>query len=271
MPPRSCSATLRPPRLPNPPLPGAGESGADPWGVCPGFQPPLAEWDPSHAQPTRKTPPCLALDASPLLAGFIVLSPVTQRGWEGRQARGGDASGASTNPASNPENFLVCPQVQDQLVSLLEEVSAAYPVDADRVVVTGLSMGGGGTVALAAAQPGLFAAAAPVCGWGRPGAGRALKDMPLWIAHGRNDVVVDAAASQALAAEARSAGNGAVELRLLDDQPGPRGAPEMEGHDSWTATYSDPAFWQWVRRQRRHRPTAAAPSNAASDERRATR
>lgn len=99
----------------------------------------------------------MALDNHPLLAPAVVLSPVTNAGW--------DSSA-----------------VQSSVAALVAAVVAEHGVDPDRVYVTGVSMGGAGTFALAASPHGrLFAAAAPVCGWlaGRSAAAAALKALPM--------------------------------------------------------------------------------------------
>jgi len=57
----------------------------------------------------------------------------------------------------------------DQMRMTLDLVDAAleeYPIDPDRVYVTGLSMGGFGTWDAIQRRPKLFAAAVPVCGGG---------------------------------------------------------------------------------------------------------
>ena len=50
----------------------------------------------------------------------------------------------------------------DQLFNLLQHVKKAYRVDRDRIYLTGLSMGGFGTWALAMKYPEEFAAIAPI-------------------------------------------------------------------------------------------------------------
>ena len=55
---------------------------------------------------------------------------------------------------------------------LLDEVLQKYRVDADRVYLTGNSMGGTGTWALAADRPDHLAAIAPICGAGDPASSR---------------------------------------------------------------------------------------------------
>ena len=58
----------------------------------------------------------------------------------------------------------------DELSALLDEIVEKYKVDKDRIYVTGLSMGGFGTWALAASSPDRFAALVPICGGGDPNA-----------------------------------------------------------------------------------------------------
>ncbi|MFH1070103.1 MAG: prolyl oligopeptidase family serine peptidase [Candidatus Glassbacteria bacterium] len=49
------------------------------------------------------------------------------------------------------------------VLDVLEIVTGAYPVDPEKISVTGLSMGGNGTWEMALRKPDLFATAAPVC------------------------------------------------------------------------------------------------------------
>ena len=65
-----------------------------------------------------------------------------------------------------------------------------HKVDKDRVYLTGLSMGGFGTWALAAYQPDRFAAIIPICGGGEQLMTRRLTHIPIWAFHGAKDPVV---------------------------------------------------------------------------------
>ncbi|WP_217183970.1 alpha/beta hydrolase-fold protein [Streptomyces sp. AC495_CC817] len=126
------------------------------------------------------------------------------------------------------------------LAHLLDEVSAAYRVDTDRVVVTGLSMGGFGTWSLAVRYPDRFAAIAPICGglWAQSAA--PIRDLPVWTFHGDADDVVPISSTEEIVAELRALGSDARFTRL----PG-------VGHDSWTAAYDDPELYDWLLAHRR--------------------
>ncbi len=67
------------------------------------------------------------------------------------------------------------------LESLLLKIIKNFRVDKSRLYVTGLSMGGRGTWAIAAYRPDLFAAAAPICGGGDPTTASRLTKLPFWV------------------------------------------------------------------------------------------
>ena len=77
------------------------------------------------------------------------------------------------------------------LYDFYEKIVDEYPVDRDRVYLTGLSMGGFGTWNFAMAFPELFAAIIPICGGTHmPEYIRRLKRVPVWCFHGDEDAVV---------------------------------------------------------------------------------
>jgi len=128
----------------------------------------------------------------------------------------------------------------DVLKALLDDIAAKYNVDENRVYLTGLSMGGFGTWALAIDQPTRFAAIAPICGKGDPAKVAVLKDVPTWVFHGAKDNVVPLKESQVMVDALRAAG-GNPKFTIY---------PEA-GHDSWTETYNSEEFWKWLLDQRR--------------------
>lgn len=129
-----------------------------------------------------------------------------------------------------------------ELGALLDEVAQSYRVDPDRVMVTGLSMGGYGAWSLAETFPDRFSAVAPVCGGGTPVRICAAADVPIWAFHGALDNVVPVERSIDMVRSLRQC-NGDVRLTIYPDA----------GHDSWTETYADPAFYDWMLAQRRAR------------------
>lgn len=119
---------------------------------------------------------------------------------------------------------------------LLDGVLAEHKqADVDRVYLTGLSMGGFGSWAMAAAYPDTFAAVAPVCGGGDPSTAGKIKDLPFWVFHGEQDPTVPIARSQAMVNALKAAGAKDVEFTKY---------PTLK-HDSWTVTYDNPKLYAW--------------------------
>lgn len=128
----------------------------------------------------------------------------------------------------------------DVLSGLLDDVCARYRIDADRVYVTGLSMGGFGSWALAAKSPERFAAVAPICGGGEPEWATKIKDIPIWVFHGAADSTVPLNRSEAMV-DALKAEGAEVKFTVY---PG-------VNHDSWTQTYDNPEFYKWMFEQKK--------------------
>ncbi|HWW02928.1 MAG TPA: prolyl oligopeptidase family serine peptidase [Candidatus Acidoferrum sp.] len=126
------------------------------------------------------------------------------------------------------------------LNALLDDIMRTYRVDKDRVYLTGLSMGGFGTWELAAAHPEKFAAIAPICGGGNPQNAKKLARLPIWVFHGAKDPTVPIERSREMV-EALKAAGANVKFTVY---------PEAQ-HDSWTETYDNPAFYQWLLEQKR--------------------
>jgi dienelactone hydrolase/uncharacterized membrane protein HdeD (DUF308 family) len=141
---------------------------------------------------------------------------------------------------------IVAPQSGDwawnpaALDRLLDEVLKHYRIDADRVYLVGNSMGGNGTWAWAAHSPDRFAAIAPICGRGEPVWAGRLRGIPTWAFHGADDRIVPPEQSERMVAALNEAG-GDARLTLY---PG-------VGHDSWTLTYANPRFYEWLLQHRR--------------------
>jgi len=123
----------------------------------------------------------------------------------------------------------------ESLSALTDHLLETLPVDKSRVYLTGLSMGGQGTWLLAMQRPELFAAIAPICGRGKPSKAEVLRDMPVWIFHGGQDNVVPLGEATSMANALYSVGNDA-RLTIYPDA----------GHDSWTETYNNPQFYEWL-------------------------
>lgn len=124
----------------------------------------------------------------------------------------------------------------EHLMALLDELAEKYPVDESRIYVTGLSMGGFGTWALACEHPGKFAAVAPICGGGSPFLACRMKNTPVWAFHGAKDEVVPLARTTEMTDALKGCGAREVKLTVY---------PEAN-HNSWTQTYNNPELYKWL-------------------------
>lgn len=139
-----------------------------------------------------------------------------------------------------------CPENQvwdtEVLMALVDTVQGELKVDPRRTYVTGLSMGGYGTWALASRYPDRFAAVAPVCGGGErirtllPSQRVALKTLGVWAFHGGKDNVVALSESERMVDAFKRAGVTDVQLTVY---------PEA-GHDSWTEAYNTAGLYDWL-------------------------
>lgn len=146
-----------------------------------------------------------------------------------------------------------CPADQiwenEPLLQLLNHVEQKFAVDAHRIYLTGISMGGYGTWQLGLRHPGKFAALVPICGGGNmieivlgprdnPAA---VQNLPIWAFHGAKDEVVPLSESERVVAQLKKLGVKDVRLTVY---------PEAD-HDSWTETYENPELYEWLLRQSR--------------------
>ena len=211
-------------------LHGAGERGADVWLVA------------------KHGPPKLLHAATP---------PIPSETPEARTRREAAAKALA-------ENFIVvspqCPAGvwwdDDAIGALLDEIAAKHRVDARRVYLAGLSMGGYGTWSYAMKHPGRFAAIVPICGGGEPSMVRRmartrkaeLTRLGVWVFHGAKDPTVPLEESQQMVDALKKAGVTDVQFTIY---------PEAK-HDSWTESFANPELYAWLLKHE----LAPAPSAA---------
>jgi len=127
------------------------------------------------------------------------------------------------------------------VMALVDAVMADVGVDPDRVLLTGLSLGGAGAVHLAATHPERFAALVPICGpWTFYYVTPRMARLPLWVFHGEDDPVVSVEDSRRLVAAVDALGGSA----RLTTYPG-------VAHDAWTRAYATDELFTWMLAQRR--------------------
>ena len=134
-------------------------------------------------------------------------------------------------------------------IGIVDQISASYNIDPDRVYVTGLSMGGMGTWSAVVAEPDRFAAAVPMSGNGDTNPAATLYALPFWFFHAADDGTVGVSGSDNLVAALRDAGGSVVYTRY-----------DTGGHAIWPVAYTHPLLFPWIVSQARGTPsTITAP------------
>jgi predicted peptidase len=134
----------------------------------------------------------------------------------------------------------------DPVNVLLSQIQATYSVDPQRVYLTGLSMGGFGTWEFALRYPRRFAAIVPIAGGYRHQSNAIpenicdLKDLPVWVFHGAQDINVVPSQSEDMVNALKACG-GNVKFTLYPDADHPA---------SWTRAYADPELYKWLLEQK---------------------
>ena len=121
------------------------------------------------------------------------------------------------------------------LMGLLEQMKADYSVDANRIYITGISMGGYGTWKMLEEYPFYFAAAVPICGGGEPGLAPLFRKVPIWVFHGAKDSVVSPQSSRDMV-EALQKADGDVKYTEY---------PRVN-HNSWEKAYREAELFPWL-------------------------
>ena len=137
-------------------------------------------------------------------------------------------------------SFLLAPQLPstpwnqnrsvDYTREIIDDVIQNYPVDTNRLYVTGLSAGGFGTTRLVRDNPDLFAAAMPIAGAIsiNPDQAARIGQVPFWLFHGDRDPVVSVSRSRDFVAALEDAGGSPRYDEIVSDQ-----------HNVWDEVYFD--------------------------------
>lgn len=183
-------------------------------------------------------------DPAKPMPAIIFLNGMGECGTDGfKQLSAGLGTAIMVNPDKWP--FIVMfPQKQhthgkweeedDMVMAILEKTRREYSINDSRLYLTGLSQGGHGTWTIAAKHPDLFAAIAPVCGWGDESIAKALAKMPIWVFHGDQDEAVKVQSAYDMQKWLQACG-GTCQMSIY---PG-------VGHNSWDRAYREEDLAQW--------------------------
>ncbi len=87
------------------------------------------------------------------------------------------------------------------LIKLIEDISAEYSIDKNRVYIMGFSLGSVATWTILSEYPDIFAAGVPISGRGDHSQAESLKNTPIWHFHGEMDSMFPILGSRNLVAK----------------------------------------------------------------------
>jgi predicted peptidase len=125
---------------------------------------------------------------------------------------------------------------------MLDQFLKDHPVDADRIYVMGLSMGGFGTWDFCQRYPDFVAAAAPICGGADDSTAEKIKHIPIWTFHGSADTAVWPERTRSMV-EALKNVKGNVKYSEY----------QKVGHNSWNRAFAEPELLPWLFAQKRNK------------------
>ena len=170
--------------------------------------------------------PPLALTADDAQARFpsFVLAPQCPRGtsW----------SGFGREPS----------EMVTSTMAALHSLQREFRIDASRIYIVGVSMGGHGMWDTVAKFPKTFAAAVPICAASELAQASKIAPLPVWSFHGVADPLINVSNAREMVAALRKAGG----HPRYTEYPG-------VGHDSYRNAFKEPDLLPWLFSQRRGR------------------
>jgi|SRR6516225_1953766 predicted peptidase len=142
-------------------------------------------------------------------------------------------------PQSQKRTWLADADDGKRAIQILDEVMKEYKVDAKRVYLTGLSLGGYGTWSMAVKYPERWAAIVPICGGGNADQAAKIKNIPCWCFHGDADKAVPVERSRKMIEALKTAGA----APKYTEYPG-------VGHNSWDQAYGTKELYEWLLMQK---------------------
>jgi predicted peptidase len=210
--------------------------------VAKGFQMKTIPVDDKEIKYVVYIPP--VYDAKKAIPAIVFLNGMGECGSDGLKQVGQGIGTAVLFGVEKWPFIIIFPQKQDtyanwededdMVMAILEKTRKEYDIDNSRIYLTGISQGGHGTWTIGAKHADLFAAIAPICGWGDEEIAKKLTKMPIWAFHGDADDAVSVESSRKMSEYLKTSG-GSCKLTIY---PG-------VGHNSWDKAYREEKLGEW--------------------------
>mgnify|MGYP002276926980 CR=1 FL=1 len=128
-------------------------------------------------------------------------------------------------------------KLEEDILLIVESSIEEFNIDRNRIYLTGLSYGGFGTWYIASKHPEMFAAIAPVVGYGHPELMKPIADenLSVWCFSGGRDMVVPQKYFYPGLNELEKLGHSKLRFTTHEDM----------GHDTWTRVYGGQDIYDW--------------------------
>ncbi|MBP7303247.1 MAG: alpha/beta fold hydrolase [Fervidobacterium sp.] len=133
---------------------------------------------------------------------------------------------------------------------IIDSIVDKYPVDSDRIYITGLSMGGFGAITLLTLHPEKFAAGVIMCGGGNATRLHKIKHIPLWLFHAEDDNTVPVNLSREVVEILKNLG--AKEVKYTEYPKGYMDSLGLDSHESWVPSYRNKEMVEWLFEKKRY-------------------
>ncbi len=132
--------------------------------------------------------------------------------------------------------------VEQDVLDMIKTVQTNYNTNPAQIYLTGLSYGGFGTWYLASKHPKLFAAIAPIVGWGHPDLMNpiAKAKIPIWCFAGGRDSVIEPQYFYPGLNRLENLNHPDVKFTIEADM----------GHDVWRRVYAGDDIYNWLLKQK---------------------
>jgi dienelactone hydrolase len=156
----------------------------------------------------------------------------------------------------------------EAVLDLVRAAQTELGGDGRRVYLAGQSMGGAGAWGLAAYSPATFAAMSAMCSYcpqpyydcPAAVAAKLRPQLPVWIFHGANDVVIPVRAADEMVAALKAAGNSKLRYTRYEWAPPPPDPrySRLSGHAVHDVAFVEPELASWFLQYRTPRAASAA-------------